>query len=426
MSSANVHDWRLHSFVVRRKAGRSATSAPVLPRRVLVLAPWAGAERLGVGLQRDEDLVEGVPGLFDRVFLGSRLPSGELADFFQAMGCALKAGQPLLGAFAMSARQARSPRMRGVIGALSHLVSQGVELHVAMERFPGVFDAAQCALAKAASKAGLDEAGSLFLDLSSGLQKDGKLGRKLAGALAYPLLLLCMALGAALILEIKALPPMVELFRAMGARLPPVTEAFYRVSRFLVEHGLILGPATVAALSCLGSALLRWSRSRSFQYFVVRTWVVGPIIRVRSLSRALGIFLLLRQCGSTTREMFLLAAEASGNAMIADYFKDTYRRVAAGESLEEAFMAERHQLGDDGVRLAGRMDVGMAGGDLKLLLRSLVEELNDQTELRLALLPKALELPMLALCGLIIGSIILAIFLPYPSLLGDAARQMRS
>jgi len=124
--------------------------------------------------------------------------------------------------------------------------------------------------------------------------------------------------------------------------------------------------------------------------------------------------------------MFLLAADASGNAMIADFFRDTYGRVASGESLEEAFMAERHQLADDGVRLAGRMDVGMAGGDLRLLLRSLVDELNDQTELRLALLPKALELPMLALCGLIIGSIILAIFLPYPSLLGDAARQMRS
>jgi len=349
-----------------------------------------------------------------------------LADYYQAMGCALKAGQPLLGAFAMAARQARSPRMRGVIGGLAQLVSQGVELHLAMERFPTVFDPAQCALAKAASKAGLDEAGTLFLDLAAGLQKDGKLGRKLAGALAYPVMLLVLALVAALILEIKALPPMVELFRTMGARLPPVTDAFYRFSRFLLDHGLVLGPALAAVLVFLSSALARWTRQPSFQYFAARAWLVGPIVRARSLSRALGIFLLLRQCGSTTREMFLLAADASGNAMIADFFRDTYGRVASGESLEEAFMAERHQLADDGVRLAGRMDVGMAGGDLRLLLRSLVDELNDQTELRLALLPKALELPMLALCGLIIGSIILAIFLPYPSLLGDAARQMRS
>jgi len=426
MASPYRHTWRLRLFVVTRRPGRSGFAVTVRPRRVLVLAPWPEAARFGIGHQRDEEVAELQPGFLERISLGPRLPAGELADFFQAMGCALKAGQPLLGAFAMAVRQARSARMRGVIGGLSQLVSQGIELHLAMERFPSVFPPAHCALAKAASKAGLDEAGSLFLDLALGLQKDGKLGRKLAGALAYPVLLLFMALAAALILEIKALPPMVELFKTMGARLPPVTEAFYRFARFILDYGLMLGPVLAVGLGMLGAAVARWTRTSSFQRFSIRTWLIGPIIRARALSRALGIFLLLRQCGSTTREMFLLSAEASGNVMISEFFRDTYRRVAAGESLEEAFMAERHQLGEQGVRLAGRMDVGMAGGDLKLLLRSLVDELNDQIELRLALLPKALELPMLALCGLIIGSIILAIFLPYPSLLGDAARQMRS
>ncbi len=420
MNTRDRKRWQTQAFEVQRPGMGGAA-----PRTVLVQGPLREAAHYGLGLYKDERALPcGLPA-FAGLRAGRPVSSSELADFFQGFGCALKAGMPLSGALGMAARQARTPRMRGVVGLLAFRVARGVELHLAMAEVPEVFAESQVALARAASKSCMAEAGALFVELAASLQNDARVGRKLAGALSYPVTLLVMALGAAVILELKALPPMVELFRAMGAKLPPLTQAFYEFARLLIDHALpsaLLACALCVTLVFGGRALLR---SRRFQCGVVRAWFVGPILMARALSRSLGVFVLLKQGGANNRDIFHLSAAAAGNALVEDFFLRTYARVTRGETVEEAFLAERHLLGEEGMRLAGRMEVGLEGGELGPLLRSAVREMDEKAELRLTLLPRALELPLLALCGLIIGLIILAMFLPYPSLLGDIARQMR-
>lgn len=412
--------WRLQCHVVTRNTGLETGG-----RRVLVEAPCAEIARLGLGLHRDE---RGTPcgiSSFAGVMTRRSVSTSELADFFQCFGSALKSGMSLSGALAMAARQTRTPRMRGVVGYLAFRIVRGAELHQAMAELPQVFGAAQVALARAASKSGMVEAGVLFVELAATLQNDARLGRKLTGALGYPVVLLAMAVVASVILELKALPPMVELFKAMGAQLPVITQVFYSVAKLLIEHAVLALGVVFAGGPALCLSLVSWVRTRSFQRRVTRAWFVGPILLARSLSRALGVFVLLKQGGANNRDIFHLSAAAAGNALVEDFFLRTHARVVRGETIEEAFLAERHLLGEEGVRLAGRMEIGLGGGELGPLLRSAIRELDERAELRLTLLPRAIELPLLLLCGLIIGLIILAMFLPYPSLLGDIARQMR-
>lgn len=411
----------ISAFRVHRPSSEDAE-----PRLVVVASPTRDGAVHGLGLYKDERAVPcNVPALS---MLRSRRPlaAGELADFFQCFGGALKSGLPLTGSLSMAARQARSPRMRGVIGFLHVRVSRGEDLHSAMGELSCVFTTSQVALAKAASQAGMVEAGGLFSELAAALQNDARIGRKLAGALGYPVTLLLMAIAAAVVLELRALPPMVELFKAMGAKLPPITQAFYDFARLLLDHGFMAALACGVLVPLVAVGSVRLLRTVRFQKILARSWLLGPIILARALSRSLGVFLLLKQGGVNNRDIFLLSAQASGNALVEDFFLRTYARVGRGCSVEEAFLAERHLLGDEGVRLAGRMEVGLEGGELSELLRSCIRELDEKAELRLALLPRALELPLLGLCGLIVGLIILAMFLPYPTLLGDVARQMRS
>jgi type II secretory pathway component PulF len=294
-----------------------------------------------------------------------------------------------------------------------------------MREFPEVFPASQIALVRAASQAGLNRAGDVYKRLAARLQSDGRLGNKVAAAMAYPATLLGMSVLASAILELKALPPMVELFRSMGAPLPEVTRMFYETARLITDHAIGFGALAGVAAVCLAIIGPRLFRAPASQRLLLRLWYLGSLVQARALSRALSTFVLLKQSGVCTREIFALSAEASGNAAIADFFKMVYRRVAQGEDLGEAFLAERHMLGTAGVRLAGKMEVGLDTGELPELLESLAVDLQDQAENQAALLPRALELPMLVLCGLIVGSIMVAMFLPYPSLLGDVARQMR-
>ena len=415
----------LFCFELRRSTDwvQGARVAPVY--RVSVLAHTEEAARIGVGAYHDEQLVVLRPGILDRLGSTAGVRAEERADFLQTLGSSLVSGHPLLLALSMGARQARSARMRGVIGELALGVGRGHELHEVMMVHPEVFRPEQVAVAEASGKASLGELGALFAELAKFERRDARTGRRLFAAMAYPALLLLMAVCASLILEMKALPPMAELFLGMGVELPVVTAWFYHGSRFLASQGWWLFPV-LGVVAYFGYwAFLRGLRSDAGQRLTCRMPYIGTIVRARSLVRALGVFLLLRESGAGSREVFSQAAKAAGNALVAEYFQVVHKRVARGMSFEESFMAERHRLGDDGTRVAGRMEVGNQGADLGVLIRGLLEELDDQAETRLSVLPRLLELPMLLICGLVIGVILVAMFLPYPSLLADVAKQMR-
>lgn len=415
--------WTMHVFEITRRSGKATLASPVRPRRVRVYAPSSETARAGAGVSKDETyrLVPAQP--FD-VWFGRHWPEREeIADFYETVGSALSTGGGMGLALNMAARMARSPRMRGIIGTLQHLVMHGEDLHVAMRQFPRVFSPMQLAMVEAAAATGLDKAGGLLVTLATRMQKDGRVWRKFVGALAYPLSLIALTIVGAVVLEIWALPPMVELFRTLGGRLPPITRGFYAVAQFIRVHALLVVPGAGLALAGAAVAIPIFLRTRLVQRLSVQIGLIGPVVQWLALVRALGTFILLKQSGAKVRDQFALAAAAAGNCVVGEFFEACYARIALGESVEEAFTAERHRLGEDGVRIAGRMEVGMAGADLSGLIERIVEELGDRAEARLNLLPNLVRWPMLIVCCAIIGTVALAIVLPYPNLIADVAHQ---
>jgi type II secretory pathway component PulF len=388
-----------------------------------VYAPYPEAATAGAGVSKDETSrpVSIRPWEYWREV--HRPKREEVADFYDTVGNALLTGGGMSLALNMAARMSRSPMMRGIIGTLHDRIIHGEDLHVAMRRFPEVFTSMQLAMVEASAATGLDRAGSLLITLSQRLQREGRLWQKFVSALAYPVSLLLLTIAGSIILEVWALPPMVELFHTLGGNLPPITKIFYGVAQFLHRHGSVLGP--LAAMTVVATIVLakRALRTRLVQQLSTRLVLVGPIVQWLALSRALGTFILLKQSGAKVREQFALAAAASGNCVVGDFFHACYNRIALGESVEEAFTAERHRLRDDGIRIAGKMEVGMAGADLSVLITRIVDELNERAETRLNLLPNAIRWPLLVVCCAMIGLVALAIVLPYPNLIADVAHQ---
>jgi len=231
--------------------------------------------------------------------------------------------------------------------------------------------------------------------------------------------MLLFSLSVALVLEMVALPPMMELFRTMGARLPAISQWFYDGALYLKRFAWIIFPTLIFAVVLIAGSLPLLVQKRWVQRLSVRAPFVGVVLRQMALARAIWTYILLKQSGASVSDTFLLAGASSGNAVVADFFAATLRRVQLGDSIEDAFIAERHQLGGDGDRIAGKMEAGMTGGDLVSLLGGVADDLVDKAESRIAVLPRMLEWPLLIVVGFILSMIILAIFLPYPSLLTE-------
>jgi type II secretory pathway component PulF len=415
--------WRLYAYQITRRSGKFAGTAPARPRRVCVYAPYPEAALAGAGVGKDETSRVVAVRPWEH-YRGMRRPQREeVADFYDTVGNALLTGGGMTLALNMAARMSRSPMMRGIIGALHDMVTHGEDLHVAMRRFPKVFTTMQLAMVEASAATGLDRAGGLLITLSHRLQNEGKLWRKFASALAYPFSLLLLTIAGSIVLEVWALPPMVELFHTLGGNLPPITKGFYAVAQFIHHHANVLVPLSAMAIAAIIVAGRKAIHTRIAQQFATRVMLVGPIVQWLALSRALGTFILLKQSGAKVRDQFAMAAAASGNCVVGDFFNACYARIAIGESVEEAFTAERHRLRDDGIRIAGKMEVGMAGADLSALINRIIEELNERTEARLNVLPNAIRWPLLVVCCALIGTVALAIVLPYPNLIADVAHQ---
>ncbi|HVU32633.1 MAG TPA: type II secretion system F family protein [Opitutaceae bacterium] len=418
--------WSSYAFEVNRRPGRVSASTPVRPRRICVYAPSLEAATAGAGVSPDETYRAIAIRPLEPWFNRSWPDRQEIADFYETVGSALMTGCGMTAALNLAARIAHSPRMRGIVGTIHHLVMHGEELHVAMRRFPRVFSPMQLAMVEAAAATGLDKAGGLLVTLSARLQRDGRIWRKFLAALAYPASVLLLTIIGAIVLEIWALPPMVELFRTLGGRLPPITRGFYAAAQFLRLNAAVLLPLVVVIAAAVASAAPRLLRTGLVQRSIVRVWVIGPVVQWLALVRALGTFVLLKQSGAKVRDQFALASAAAGNCVVGGFFDACYNRIALGESVEEAFTAERHRLGEDGLRIAGRMEIGMAGADLPLLLNHIIDEIGDRAEVRLNLLPNMIRWPLMIVCCAIIGVVALAIVLPYPNLIADVAHQQAS
>jgi type II secretory pathway component PulF len=279
------------------------------------------------------------------------------------------------------------------------------------------------ALLRAAEAAG-GELGRSLLQLAERRRQEGKLRRRLVHALAYPAVVVGLTLAAAIVLQLRALPPMVENFKQLGATLPLPTRVLYEVSRLLIDHGAWLAAGGALLAAALARPARRLWRSESAQTLVLRTPLLGPVLRSYCLVRALSTFAMLKAAGAPTDQQFRHAAEAAANPVYRRFFEALHARVVDGEELHSACLAERDLIpGDDGVVIAAKLRIGAFSGESAPLLQALAADLGERADLRASLLPQAIEVPLLLLCGSIIAGIILAMLLPMPSLVIDMLKR---
>lgn len=415
-----LHAFRLHA--TPRPGPRRARS-PRKPRRVDVLCADREAAELGISIPPDERLEPIRAEPWQRLLTATRPSGEERIDFFEAVGGALRAGSGVDEALELAAQSANSPALRGIIGSLRRSVRCGGGFAEALAGFPDCFPPMVVAMVRAAETAGGD-LGRVLCALAERGRREDRLRRKFINAVAYPCVVLLLTIAAALVLQLRALPPMVENFRQLGATLPAPTRLLYAVSKLLLEDGWWIAGSLGLAAFLAAKPLRWWFRTERAQQLVLRTPLIGPILRGLSLVRALNTFAMLKACGASTDQQFRHAADAAGNPVYGRFFLALHERVISGEELHEACLAERDMIpGDDGLRIAGKLRLGAFSGEGAPLIQALADELNERTDLRASLLPQALEIPLLLLCGSVIASIILAMLLPMPSLVIDMLKR---
>ena len=339
--------------------------------------------------------------------LRGRVAVKDIALFSRQMATMMRAGLPVVQAFDIVASGAKGPRYAALVRAVRDDVATGAPLAEALGRHPGAFDRLYRALVAIGEHTGTLE--TMLARIAVYQETAAATRRKLRKAMTYPLLVVFAAVTVAGVLLTQVVPQFQTVFAAAGAELPALTRAVIRASDFARTWwwALLLTPLALGAT--LAVAQRRWRRWRQFrQRLALKLPVVGGVLAnaaVARFSRALATAL---GAGVPLVEALANVAAAVGNAVYMDALDQVRAAVAEGVPLNRA-------LGQCGLFpnvVVQMVAVGEEAGRLEEMLGRAADQFEVLVDEAVDNLATLLEPLLLAVLGVLVGGLVLAMYLP--------------
>jgi type IV pilus assembly protein PilC len=244
--------------------------------------------------------------------------------------------------------------------------------------------------------------------LADYLEATQRLKREIKSAMTYPVISLVMVFGIAAFLMIGIVPKFKEIFDGLGVPLPGVTKAVMGASLFMRDNVLVC----FGGLAAIVFALITFKKSppgrRFFDRFVLRVPVFGPLFRKVALSRFSRTFSTLIKSGVPIIGALEIVGETSGNTVIENAVKNAAESVKCGDTLSGP-LGKEPVFPPMVVRMIG---IGERAGALEQLLEKISEFYDQQVEAEVKGLTSMIEPLLIAVMGIVVGGIVLAVFLP--------------
>jgi type IV pilus assembly protein PilC len=342
-----------------------------------------------------------------------RIPDQDFLVFNQEVAALLRAGLPLLQALDLLLQRMPNPHFKAVLSEIRDRVKSGEELSDAFGAFGPLFPSLYPSTLKAGEKSGELEAVIRRFIRYLKLLIDAR--KRVASALVYPAVLVTLSIAMISVMLVFVIPKFKVFYVDMGAELPMLTVITLAIGTFLRDN-LILILVGIGA----GVVFLRqWSATptggQALDRFRLRIPLVGGIFHrfaIAELTRSLSTLLA---GGIPLVPALEIAVKAVGNTYIRAQLLPTIDKVREGQAffktLEESRVVDA--LAVDMVQ------VGEATGALDTMLSSVADFLDDEVETRLQRILTLIEPLMLVFMGIIVGTLLVSVYLPMFSVLGQ-------
>lgn len=330
----------------------------------------------------------------------------QLATLLQA-GLTLSAGLDLL------AQQHPARHWQALLQSLADDLSAGCAFSDALKKWPNVFPPLYVSMMKTGELTGkLDEC---CRQLAQQQKTQQQLSAKVKKALRYPVIILTLAIAVVLAMVTLVLPEFAGIYKTFNTPLPALTQAVMGIASFLQERGAAL----VLFLLVTVTGLLTVRRHRRWrvatQRLMLRCPIIGSLARGQKLSQIFTVLSLTQQAGIA----FLQGLESTEETLECPFWKEKlqaiHQRVTQGSPIWSA-LNDAQVFTPLCIQL---VRTGEASGALDTMLRNLAQHHNEQTFQQADNLASLLEPLLLIVTGVIIGTLVVAMYLPIFHL-GDA------
>ena len=336
---------------------------------------------------------------------GPRLDAVSRLSMTRQLATLVRAGLPLDEALAALGDNADA-KSGAIAIALRARVMEGSTLAVALDGLPETFDPLYRALVAAGEQSG--QLPEVLVRLADHLERRDALRRRLAGALAYPTLLLFVALLVVSGLMFYVVPEVTAVFIRTGQTLPLPTRVLLATSHALQTHGVWLGLLLLAVLASFASlwrkpTFIHWRHRR-----ILRTPLLGRLVLALEFSRFARTLALLGMSAVPLLEALRLASRTVRNTQLLESLADVATQVRAGSPLSKSLAGNPH-FPSIAVRMIGS---GESSGRLDSMLDEAASQLERELDTATSIAMTALGPVVILLVGGLVLFIVLAILLP--------------
>jgi type IV pilus assembly protein PilC len=342
------------------------------------------------------------------------IPPQEFMVWNRELAALLKAGLPLLQALDLMLERMSNQHFKEVLTDVRDRVKSGQDLSDAFAAHADLFPRLFPSTLKAGEKSGeLEQVIRRFIRYMK-LVLDAR--RRVVTALVYPAVLVCLSIAMISVMMVYVVPKITVFFENLQVQLPLMTRLLIGVSTFAHRNVVLLA---LVALG-LGLSFRAWSRTDAGGLWLdrarLRVPFLGPVLHRFALTEFCRSLATLLAGGIPLVPALEIATQAVGNREVRGAIEPQIQLVREGKPFHEA-------LERSGVFIEMSVDmikVGEATGSLDEMLTNVADFLDEQIETRMARILSLIEPLMLVFMGIIVATILVAIYLPLVSALGQS------
>ena len=354
---------------------------------------------------------------FNMPTFGGGVNAKELAIFTRQFSVMIDAGLPLVQCLEILGSQQENKFFQKVLINTRSMVEGGSTLSTSMRSSPKVFDGLYVNMVEAGETGGILDI--ILQRLSTYIEKNVKLQRAVRSALIYPVGVLTIAGLVIFLLLWKVVPIFATLFAGLGVTLPLPTKIVIAMSNFVGSYfGLLIVAGIIGGIF----ALKAWYGTPTGKYvldsIILKLPVLGILMRKIAVARFTRTLGTLIASGVPILEGLDITAKTSGNAVVERALQKVRKALEEGKSLTEPLKESNVFPG----MVTQMIAVGEQTGAMDAMLQKIADFYEEEVDSAVKDLLTAMEPIMIVFLGVVVGGVVISMYLPLFTLIGELSK----
>ena len=336
----------------------------------------------------------------------SSVNSYDLTLITRQMATMLESGIALLRVISIIEKQAEKPKLKEMFSQIKNDVSQGQTLSSALAKNPKYFDKLYVSMVKAGEASGSLDV--VLVRLAKSKEDSEELKGRVKGAMIYPVIVIVVSFTIVYGLMSFVVPRFVEMFAGAGMKMPALTQVVINISAVMAKFWHVILGAVVGGIFLLIKTVKSPKGKEKFDKFILKIPMIGSLLRKVAVARFTRTMATLLSSGVPILLAFDIASETSGNAVISKAVVLARNSIKEGNTIAKPL----EQSGEFPVMVTQMIEVGEESGTITEMLNKISDFMETDIKQGIQGLVAAMEPLAIVIMAVVVGTIVIALFLP--------------